>query len=185
VGIKFAIQKKCQFLRVENMLKMVTAADTTLLPGLNALLRNCVDNGASIGFLSPVQDESAQAYWQDVLQNLGKGLVLWVWQEDGIIVGTVQLSLCQKENGRHRAEVQKLMIHSDYRGRGMAGKLMRLAEDYARAQSRRLLLLDTEAGSHAEHVYRHLGWQRQGEIPDFALTPDGRPHATAIYYKQL
>ena len=28
-----------------------------------------------------------------------------------------------------------------------------------------------------------IGWQRAGEIPNFAVTPDGRLHTTVYYYK--
>ena len=37
----------------------------------------------------------------------------------------------------------------------------------------------------AEDVYRHLGWSRAGEIPDFATTPDGEHFPTVYYFKQL
>ena len=57
------------------------------------------------------------------------------------------------------------------------------SEAFAGSIGRTLLVLDTEVGSVAESVYRRRGWQRAGEIPDFALTPDGRLHATVYYYK--
>jgi hypothetical protein len=46
-------------------------------------------------------------------------------------------------------------------------------------------VLDTLLGSHAENVYRHLGWQRAGEIPDFAAAPDGELFPTVYYFKRL
>jgi acetyltransferase len=93
---------------------------------------------------------------------------LWVAESDGQIIGSVQLELCGKENGRHRAEVQKLLVRSAFRGRGVSTLLMRAAEECARADCRTLLVLDTQAGSVAEAVYRHLGWQPAGQIPDYA-----------------
>ncbi len=62
---------------------------------------------------------------------------------------------------------------------------MNTAESYARDNGLRLLVLDTEVQSAAESVYRGLGWTRYGEVPDYALNPEGVPHATACYYKQL
>jgi hypothetical protein len=47
------------------------------------------------------------------------------------------------------------------------------------------LNLDTLLGSRAEDVYRHLGWSRAGEIPDFATAPDGELFLTVYYFKQL
>ena len=62
---------------------------------------------------------------------------------------------------------------------------MSSAEAFARANGRTTLVLDTEAGSLAESVYRKLGWQRVGEIPQYAGKPDGQLIATAVYYKLM
>ena len=54
-----------------------------------------------------------------------------------------------------------------------------------RATRRRtLLVLDTASGD-AERLYARHGWQRCGEIPGYALFPDGRPCATTIFFKPL
>jgi len=45
-------------------------------------------------------------------------------------------------------------------------------------------VLDT-ASDDAERLYARHGWQRCGQIPDYALLPDGRLCATTIYYKYL
>lgn len=48
-----------------------------------------------------------------------------------------------------------------------------------------LLVLDTVTGSAAERLYAREGWQRCGEIPNYALWPDGAPCATTIFFKSL
>ena len=48
-----------------------------------------------------------------------------------------------------------------------------------------LLTLDTASGSGAEGFYRRRGYVRAGEIPNYALMPDGAFCATALYYKRL
>jgi acetyltransferase len=116
---------------------------------------------------------------------LGDSLLLWVVESNGQVVGSVQLALCEKENGRHRAEVQKLFVLRSARGLGISTSLMQAVEAAARSQRRSLLVLDTLLGSHAEKVYRHLGWQRAGEIPDFAAAPDGALFPTVYYFKRL
>lgn len=45
--------------------------------------------------------------------------------------------------------------------------------------------LDTLQGSQAEQVYGHLGWQRAGEVPDYAAAPDGELFPTVIFFKRL
>ncbi len=70
------------------------------------------------------------------------------------------------------------------RGTGVGEMLMRAAEDAALASGKTLLVLDT-ASDAAERLYARCGWQRVGEIPGFALLPDGRPCSTTIFYKAL
>jgi hypothetical protein len=47
------------------------------------------------------------------------------------------------------------------------------------------LVLDTVSGSDGDRLYSRSGWQRCGEIPRYALWPDGRPCPTTIYFKLL
>jgi acetyltransferase len=165
--------------------RAVASPDASLLIGLCDLLIDSVAGGASVGFLGPMRRETAARYWEGVFQSLGKGLLLWVAEEDGKVIGSAQLALCEKENGRHRADVQKLLVHSAHRGKRVASELMRELEGGARAAGRTLLVLDTHAGSLAESVYRHFGWQKVGEIPGYAGLPDGTLIATAYYYKAI
>lgn len=166
-------------------LRQLSATDTDTIAGLTQLLRDCVHNGASIGFLSPLPEGTAQLYWKKVFKELEGNLYLWVAELKGEIVGSVQLNVCTKDNGRHRAELQKLMVLSTARNQGIAKQLLKTAEDYAKEAGLLLLVLDTEEDSTAEFIYQHLGWQKAGIIPDYATTPDGRLHATVVYYKKL
>ena len=165
--------------------RQVTEPEQALIPPLCELLIDAVHNGASVGFLAPLSIDRATRYWQQVLASLGEGLLLWVAEADGKIAGSVQLAPSQKENGRHRAELQKLFVHSAFRGQGISTRLMSAAETAARAVGCTLLVLDTLAGSGAEAVYQHLGWQRAGEIPNFAAGSDGQLHPTVYYFKSL
>ena len=169
---------------VASMRRIRSSADAPL-QGLVDLLIDVVDGGASVGFLAPLSRDRAAAYWSQVLASLGSALALWIAEADGRVVGSVQLALCEKENGRHRADLQKLVVLRAYRGRGVAAALVETAEAFARADRRSLLVLDTEAQSPAERVYQRLGWQRVGEIPQYAARTDGELWATAYYYKRL
>lgn len=166
-------------------IRRVTGPEPRLMDGLSRLLVDAVDGGASVGFLSPLAPETAAQYWSGVLAALGPELHLWIAEQEGRVVGSVQLAPSGKENARHRAEVQKLFVLASHRGRGLAARLMAEAEAFARADGRSLLVLDTQVGSAAETVYRRLGWTRAGEIPAYAATPEGDLHATVYYYKFL
>lgn len=162
--------------------EQISAAQLTQLADL---LQDAVNDDASVGFLAPLPVEIAQTYWNEVLSDLGAHLYLWISQVDGVIVGTVQLACAARDNAKHRAEVQKLLVHSEYRGKGIASGLMRALEQFARENGRTLLVLDTQTGSAAEAIYRHLGWHEVGQIPDYALSPTGASCATSYFYKQL
>jgi acetyltransferase len=167
------------------VVRRVAATELALIEPLGQLLIDAVHSGASIGFLAPVSRETADRYWRGVFASLGESLLLWVAERDGVVVGTVQLALCEKDNGRHRAEVQKLQVLRAVRGLGVSTLLMCELEAEARRRRRSLLFLDTLLASHAEDVYRHLGWTRAGEIPDYATTPGGELFPTVLYFKQL
>jgi acetyltransferase len=95
------------------------------------------------------------------------------------------LALCLKANGLNRAEVQKLLVHSEARRRGLGQQLMAALELSARQYKRGLLYLDTEAGSGAEAFYQSLRYTKIGELPNYCQSPDGRYTPTAIYFKTL
>lgn len=79
--------------------------------GLSLLLEDSVNNGASIGFLAPIEKNEVLNYWREVNHKLAQGNSrLWIAIQEGTVVGSVQLSLVSKKNGVHRAEVEKLMV---------------------------------------------------------------------------
>ncbi len=154
---------------------------------LVALLRDCVDSGASVGFLPPLDTAGAARYWQDVAASMEKGSrLLWVaLGRDGAVIGTVQLDLETRPNGSHRAEVMKLMVHTVVRRRGTGRALMLAAEEEARRRGRTTLVLDTRQGDPSERLYRSLGWQLAGVIPCYARSASGALDPSAFYYRLL
>lgn len=154
---------------------------------LASLLIDAVSHGASIGYNTrSLSQEEAESYYHGLRPAITKStLLLWIARDEVGIVGTIQLDLCQKPNGLNRAEVQKLLVHSRSRRAGIGHKLIIEMENTAVQLHRGLLYLDTEAGSPAESFYRAQGYRYMGEIPDYACTPDGYYHPTAIYFKRL
>jgi len=154
--------------------------------GLVELLLDAVKHGASVGFMADFDEAQARAYLAGVQASLAKGdLLLWAVVRDEQVLASVQLALCQKANGLNRAEVQKLLVHSDARRHGLGQQLMNALELAARQHKRGLLYLDTEAGSGAEAFYQSLRYTKIGELPNYCQSPDGRYTPTAIYFKTL
>ncbi|WKV70327.1 GNAT family N-acetyltransferase [Streptomyces sp. PCS3-D2] len=155
---------------------------------LAALLLAVVRDGSSLGFLDDLDHGAAAAWWDSLLPAVEDGsLALWVSRTGagGPVDGTVSWYRESKPNGRHRAELRKLMVHPDSRGRGTARALLAHAEAEAVRAGVLLLFLDTETGSGAEQVYRSAGWAQAGTIPDYAADPEGRLHPTTFFYKRL
>ncbi|MBP2002756.1 ribosomal protein S18 acetylase RimI-like enzyme [Paenibacillus shirakamiensis] len=147
---------------------------------LSSLLIEVVDQDASLGFLPPLGIDEARTYWEGVLTPEVR---LWVAIKDDHILGTIQLHLVMKPNGRHRAEIAKLMVHPSGRREGIARTLMLLAEENARACNRTLLVLDTRAGDPSNFLYQSLNYIAAGSIPNYARSEKGQLDATVIYYK--
>lgn len=154
--------------------------------GLSLLLENSVNNGASIGFLAPIEKNEVLDYWLEVNHKLAQGNSrLWIAIQEEKIVGSVQLSLVSKKNGVHRAEVEKLMVLTTVRKQGIATLLLNELEKFSREKGLRLLVLDTREGDVSELLYSKIGFIRVGVIPSFALSSNGNYDGTAIYYKKL
>ena len=162
-----------------------SAAD---VEGLAEVLLDCVEGGASVSFMSPLPRAKALEFWGAVLAGAQRGERMVLVAEEissGVIIGTVQLILSLPENQPHRADVAKMLVHRRGRRRGLGAELMRAAESAAREAGRTLLVLDTVTGGDAERLYARLGWQRVGEIPNYALWPRGGFCSTTVFYRDL
>lgn len=156
------------------------------IPDLCEVLSDCINGGASLGFMLPFQPQDGETYWSDIAKEVEKGgIILGVAEIDGRVIGTVQIGLASKPNQPHRGELMKLLVHRSGRGLGLSRKLMAVVEEEAARRGRTLLVLDTATGSEAEQIYPRFGWQRVGVIPDYALWPQGGFCDTTIFYKRI
>ncbi|MGH6904580.1 MAG: GNAT family N-acetyltransferase [Geminicoccaceae bacterium] len=169
------------------MIRRLEAAETEArLEELVALLRDAILGGASIGSVLLLEQAEVTAYWQSVVAAMRERHRLLLTAFAGeTLIGSVQLGLEPRPNGRHRAEVMKLMVLRAHRRRGAGRALMRALLQAARACDRSLLLLDVRTGDPAERLYRALGFVKVGEVPDHARSPDGSFAASSFYYLDL
>ena len=165
-------------------IRIVTPAEhESLLPGLIEVLRDSVASGASVGYVAPPEPAEAARWWTRALA--GPDVLTWVADDAGEVVGTVQLVLPWQDNGRHRGEIVKLMVHRRTRGQGVGGRLLAAAEEEATRLGRWLLILNTRTGGEAEAIYTKRGWETVAVIPDFATGTDGRLYPTTLMTKVL
>jgi ribosomal protein S18 acetylase RimI-like enzyme len=155
------------------------------LDALAAIVVDCVEGGASVSYMAPFSVDDARAALEPMLEEAARGrrLLLGAFL-NGDLVGTVQVLLAFPPNQPHRGEIAKMLVHRSARNRGIGQLLMAHAEEAARAAGKTLLVLDTANGT-AARLYERCGWVKVGEIPGFALYPDGEPCATVFYYKEI
>jgi GNAT superfamily N-acetyltransferase len=156
------------------------------IAALATLLVDCVDGGASVGFMQPIDVARATAYWRGVAAAVERGeraLLVADAGERGI-VGTVQVVVAQPEEQAHRGDISKMLVRRSARRAGIGAALMRAAEALARESGKSLLVLDT-ASADAERLYARLGWQRCGTVPGYALLPQGGLCDTTYFYRVL
>ena len=175
-------------LNTDVTVRRLDAAEAEVAVGALAdVLLDCVQGGASVSFMWPLPRDKALNFWRGVAAGVARGeRVLLVAQDGGgRIVGTVQLIVAQPDNQPHRADVAKMLVHRDARRRGVAHQLMAAVDDAARAAGKTVLVLDTVTDSDAERLYQRSGWQRVGDVPGYALMPDGAVCGATIFYKSI
>jgi len=151
------------------------------------LLVDAVESGASVNFVWPMTRQKAENWWTGALASHAAGeRVIFAAEQDGKLLGSVQLMFPGQENQAHRADIGKLLVHSAARRNGLGAALMQAAEAEARRLGRKLLVLDTETGSAGDRLYGRLGWTRFGIVPAYAMSADNSHLADcSFYYKAL
>ena len=168
------------------IIRRLAAVEEAQVDELAAVLIDCVEGGASVSFMLPLARERAVAFWRGVARGVAAGhRALLVAEDAAGICGTVQLVLDLPENQPHRGDLAKMLVHRRARRQGLGAALVRAAEATARDCGKSLLVLDTVTGSDAERLYAKLGWERVGEIPRYALWPQGGFCSTTVFYRNL
>lgn len=162
------------------------AAAASAERSLAEMLIACVADGAATGYRAPLSAETARAFWRRVSGDaaLGNRLLLVAWQA-GRVAGTVQLNLATPQDQAHRAVVEQLLVHPDYRRQGIGRALMQRVEQAARGIGRSLLTLDIRAGEAGEALYRGQGWVEAGRIPGFSRDATGALTDQLLLYRTL
>jgi GNAT superfamily N-acetyltransferase len=160
--------------------------DARMIDALTDVLMDCVAGGASVSFMQPLTRERAAAFWRKVANGVQAGeRALLVAEDDQGVCGTVQLIFDLPENQPHRADVAKMLVHRRARRKGLGQALMRAAEQTARDCGKTLLVLDAVTDGDAARLYARLGWVRVGDIPNYALYPQGGYCSTTYFYRDL
>jgi ribosomal protein S18 acetylase RimI-like enzyme len=153
---------------------------------LASLLIDCVSGGASVGFMHPLAQQRALAFWLRIAKAVeAEERALLLAEDSEGVCGTVQLVLGQPDNQPHRADLAKMLVHRRARRQGLGAALVRAAESAGRECGKTVLVLDAVTNGDAARLYERLGWLRVGDIPRYALMPDGAFCSTTVFYRNL
>lgn len=156
------------------------------LDELAQLLLDAHADGMGLGLAGPLTLDGARDAWRETAAKLDpQDHVLLAALEDGAVVGSVQIVRARASNGRHRAEIVRLAVRADARGRGLGRALVEAATERAAALGLTLLWLTTHVDTTADRFYERLGWTRMGVMPGYATLPDGTLAANAYFYLEL
>ena len=101
-----------------------------------------------------------------------KGLQL-VAEVDGVVVGTGGMKRHSHPLESHRAELVDLVVHGDYRQRGIARRLVEGCCTHAASLGAEILETSCRGGTPAEKVYPRLGFMEWGRLPRGLIEPWG------------
>lgn len=167
-------------------IRRVDALDRNLVDALAEVLVDVVEGGASVGFMSPLTHDHAIAFWTRVAAGVDEGKrAIFVATDSRGVCGTVQLIMDLPDNQPHRADLVKMLVHRRARRRGVGAALLSAAEAFAIETGKTLLVLDAVTDGDAARMYARHGWVRVGDIPNYALMPDGAPCSTTYFYRDL
>ncbi|WP_426790941.1 GNAT family N-acetyltransferase [Sphingobacterium sp. WOUb80] len=173
---------------IDFVIEEIRESSDILITELVDLTFNIVQGGASIGFMDDLTVEQARIFWTKVLNKVKQQKTVLIVAKNSVtnqITGTVQLQIDLPSNQAHRADVAKMLVHSDFRRMGIAQKLLQQIEKIAIDLKKTLMVLDTVTDSPAYLMYQKCGWTIVGDIPNYALLPNGLPCSTTYFYKNL
>ncbi|KAI1321009.1 acyl-CoA N-acyltransferase [Xylariaceae sp. FL0255] len=162
------------------------------LPALRDLLQRCVNDEpevSSIGFLAPLSDADAEAYWKSLSASITgpepENTLLIATAADQL-VATVTIARYLKQTHAYKGEIRKLLVHPDYRRHGLGRAMMDAAERAAvKDLGLELLVLDTATATPAREFYRRTGWTEWGICPDYAMDATRRKNDCSFFVKKL
>ena len=171
----------------DTILRLMSDDLDARLNDLAGVLHATVMDGAAVSFVWPFSLQESRTFWVEKVFPAVRsgGCRLFAAAVDGRLVGTVQLQVDLPPNQPHRGEVSKLLVHPDFRRRGLARRLMQELEDDAVELGKTLITLDTRSDSDAAPLYRSMGYEITGEVPNFAVNPEGGGFHPTTYMHKL
>ena len=101
----------------------------------------------------------------------------WYVEDNGEIIGAIGVRENKYGSGGYEMDSDYVAVHRDYRGKGIASKLLQEVEKYVMANGGRylhVLTCDIHSYEPARSFYEKNGYQKVAEIPDYYVEGEGR-----------
>jgi acetyltransferase len=157
-----------------------------LCAGLADIHLDALSAGMGLGALDTMGRSALERWYHRVVAELqDRERALVVAEEEGRLRGMAQLAFSGATNADHRAEVQRVGVATDARGRGIGRSLMATIEEVAGEHHVTLLWLTTHADTEACAFYEAIGYTGMGTMPGYSRRPDGTLWPGALYFREL
>jgi acetyltransferase len=154
--------------------------------GLAKVHQDALRSGMALGALDSMGRGVLERSYRDVVAALDdRDRLLLVAEEGEEVVGMAQLAFSGATNADHRAEVQRIGVAAEARGRGIGRQLMAAVEEEGRRRGVTLLWLTTHDDTDACLFYEAIGYTKLGAMPNYSRRPDGTLWPGAFYFKEL
>jgi acetyltransferase len=148
--------------------------------------QDALHSGMALGALDSMGLAALERSYRDTVAALDeRERILLVAEAGSELVGMAQLAFSRATNADHRAEVQRVGVASEARGRGVGRRLMVAVEDAALEHGLSLLWLTTHDGTDACVFYEAVGYTKLGVMPNYSRRPNGTLWPGAFYFKDL
>ncbi|KAI3399663.1 hypothetical protein diail_6012 [Diaporthe ilicicola] len=172
------------------------AVHSHLTPYLAGLQAQCITRDLMIGsFLPPLSNDKLLNWWKDRIAESRAGtrviILLLNEAEPGAkvrgedLVGVAMLATPHSETSPFRARVESLLVAAKYRRNGGSVALMHAVHGQAILKGKTLLMAETESGTVAEKVFKKLGYDEIGKVPNYSLNASSELREGVFLYKAL
>ena len=138
---------------------------------------------ANTNIFKPTEQDCVVELWHEYLdKKLGSSYIFLVYREKDAILGYACYGLHALTQGTF--DLYWIAVDPVAQGRGIGQELLHKVEQSVRDQNGRMLLIETSSARDyrvARHFYRHNGYKRVAQIPNFYEQGDD----LLIYYKRI
>ncbi|MFF2729003.1 GNAT family N-acetyltransferase [Streptomyces sp. NPDC058008] len=151
-------------------------------PAIWPFFRAIVAAGETFTYPMDLGHDQGQAWW--LIEEPGRTVV--AVDEAGAVLGTAKMNTNHMGNGSHIASAS-YMVAPEHSGRGVGRALCEYTVDWARTAGYRAMQFNAvvETNTHAVRLYRSLGFEVIGTLPEGFHHPSEGYVGLHIMYKRL